>query len=79
MSGDLKDMQSVTRELLVGKQQLKIKSLSLENIVTEHKYSPNYVSAAAAAANAGTCLEDGDAEEKIYNVFANLVDAVSEV
>ena len=79
MSGDLKDMQSVTRKLLVGKQQLKIKSLSLENIVIDHKYSPNYVSASAAAANAGTCLEDGNAADKSINVFANLVDAVTEV
>ena len=51
----------------------------VEYIVEYHHYSPDYISAAAAAANAGTCLEDGDAEDRSHNVFDNLVDAVSEV
>ena len=51
----------------------------IENIVDYHHYLPNYVSAGAAAANAGVCLEDGNYGDKSINVFANLVDAVSEV
>ena len=35
--------------------------------------------AAADAANAGTCLEDGSIGLKILNVFEHLVDAVKNV
>uniref|UniRef100_A0A1X7UPQ3 Glycoside hydrolase family 3 N-terminal domain-containing protein n=1 Tax=Amphimedon queenslandica TaxID=400682 RepID=A0A1X7UPQ3_AMPQE len=49
---------------------------ALENIVTQHHYAPDFVTAAAEAANAGTCLEDGNSEDKDGNVFENLDDAV---
>ena len=51
----------------------------LEHIFTEHNYTSDFMTAAAAAANAGTCLEDGNSDEKSGNVFENLVDAVNNV
>ena len=50
-----------------------------ENIVTQHHYLDTYVSASAAAANAGTCLEDGNSQNEDGNVFANLGDAYNQV
>lgn len=44
-----------------------------------HNYTSNLVDTAAAAANAGTCLEDGNSEETSSNVFNNVAEAVKEV
>ncbi|XP_019862172.1 PREDICTED: uncharacterized protein LOC100638070 isoform X2 [Amphimedon queenslandica] len=49
---------------------------ALEFIVIEHHYAPDFMKAAADAANAGTCLEDGNIGRKFFNVFEHLVDAV---
>jgi beta-glucosidase len=51
---------------------------ALENVVKAHHYSKDYVHAAADIANAGTCLEDGNAMDKSGNVFSNLDDAVNQ-
>ena len=44
-----------------------------------HNYSPDLVHAAAAAAMAGTDLEDGNIDIKFLNAYSNLEDAVSKV
>lgn len=49
---------------------------ALENIYTQHHYTDGLLNASIAAASAGTCLEDGNADDKGGNVFANLGDAV---
>ena len=54
-------------------------AISLEFIVIEHHYAPDFMKAAADAANAGTCLEDGNIKLKVFNVFEHLVDAVKNV
>ena len=51
----------------------------LENIVREHHYVSDFMTAAADVANAGTCLEDGNSALKFFNVFEHLVDAVKNV
>ena len=58
---------------------LKYTFLFPENIVTEHHYAPDFVTAAADAANAGTCLEDGNSEDRSGNVYDNLDEAVEQV
>ena len=45
--------------------------------MTQHHYTNDLPSTAAAAANAGTCLEDGNYHDN--NVFDNLIEAVSKV
>ena len=52
---------------------------SLENIYTQHHYTDGLLNASIAAASAGTCLEDGNADDKKGNAFANLGDAVGKV
>ena len=52
---------------------------SVENIYTQHHYTDGLLNASIAAASAGTCLEDGNADDKAGNVFANLGDAVGKV
>ena len=47
-----------------------------ENIMTQHHYTDTEVKTAAAAANAGTCLEDGNSQK---NIFSNVGDAVKAV
>lgn len=54
-------------------------TFSSENIVTEHHYTPDFITAAAVAANAGTCLEDGNGHTQSNNVFQNLDDAYNKV
>ena len=49
---------------------------TVEIIMTNHHYTNNVVDTAAAAANAGTCLEDGNSED---NVFSHIGEAVSQV
>ena len=44
-----------------------------------HHYTNNFVDTAAAAVNAGTCLEDGNDHVKSLNVFQNIGDAVNQV
>ena len=51
----------------------------IENIFLAHNYSPDLVHAAAAAAMAGTDLEDGNIDIKFLNAYSNLEDAVSKV
>lgn len=41
-----------------------------------HNYTDTTVKTAAAAANAGTCLEDGNSED---NIFSNIGEAVKTV
>ena len=48
-------------------------------MIISHHYFDDFVSASAAAANAGTCLEDGDSEKQNDNVFTNLGDAYNQV
>ena len=48
-----------------------------EYMESDHHYRNSYVEIAAAAVNAGTCLEDGDSYDK--NVFDTLEDAVNQV
>ena len=48
----------------------------VENIMTQHHYTDTEVKTAAAAANAGTCLEDGNSQN---NIFSNVGDAVKAV
>ena len=49
----------------------------VENIMVAHHYTNDLPSTAAVAANAGTCLEDGDSHDN--NVFDNLDEAISNV
>ena len=44
--------------------------------MTQHHYTDTEVKTAAAAANAGTCLEDGNSQN---NIFSNVGDAVKAV
>ena len=44
--------------------------------MTQHHYTDTPVKTAAAAANAGTCLEDGNTQN---NIFSNIGDAVKAV
>ena len=44
--------------------------------MTQHHYTDTEVKTAAAAANAGTCLEDGNSQK---NIFSNVGDAVKAV
>ena len=44
--------------------------------MTQHHYTDTEVKTAAAAANAGTCLEDGNSQN---NIFSNVGDAVKTV
>ena len=44
--------------------------------MTYHNYTNTTVDTAAAAVNAGTCLEDSNTED---NVFSHIGDAVSQV
>ena len=48
---------------------------TLENIMTDHNYTDTAIKTAAAAVNAGTCLEDGNSED---NIMSNVGDAVKE-
>ena len=50
--------------------------LTIENIMTAHHYTKTPVETAAAAVNAGTCLEDANMEN---NIFTHLVEAVKTV
>ena len=47
-----------------------------ENIMTAHHYTKTEVETAAAAINAGTCLEDGNLEK---NIFSYATEAVQQV
>ena len=49
----------------------------LENIMTQHNYTDTEVKTAAAAVNAGTCLEDGNSEDNIMSNVGNVVKAVN--
>lgn len=49
-----------------------------EIIMTNHHYTNNMVDTAAAAVNAGTCLEDGNTGGK-FNIFTHIGEAVSQV
>ena len=51
-------------------------NIIVENIMTQHHYTDTAVKTAAAAANAGTCLEDGNSQN---NIFSNVGDAVKAV
>lgn len=51
--------------------------LLTENIMLAHNYTDNPVATAAAAANAGTCLEDGGSYQ--LNIFDRVGDAVNQV
>ena len=46
--------------------------------MTSHRYTNTIVDTAAAAVNAGTCLEDGNTGGKL-NVFTHIGEAVSQV
>ena len=48
----------------------------VERIMTYHNYTNTTVDTAAAAVNAGTCLEDSNTED---NVFSHIGEAVSQV
>lgn len=48
---------------------------AIENIMTAHHYTKTEVETAAAAINAGTCLEDANMEK---NIFTYAVDAVNQ-
>ena len=48
-----------------------------ENIMLAHHYTSDPVKTAAAAANGGTCLEDGNSYK--LNIFDRLTDAVNQV
>ena len=43
-----------------------------------HHYTDSAVKTAAAAANAGTCLEDGNSENNIFSNVGSAVKAVSQ-
>ena len=45
--------------------------------MTQHHYTDTEVKTAAAAVNAGTCLEDGNSEDNIMSNVGNAVKAVS--
>lgn len=47
-----------------------------ENIMTWHHYTDSPAKTAAAAVNAGTCLEDADMEN---NIFTHVGEAVKSV
>ena len=49
---------------------------TLENIMTQHHYTSTTTETAAAAVNAGTCLEDGNS---LDNTFSHIGDAVKAV
>ena len=57
-------------------QQFTCCSIVLENIMVAHHYTDTEVKTAAAAVNAGTCLEDANLEA---NVFTNIGKAVNTV
>ena len=48
-----------------------------ERIMTEHNYTDTAVKTAAAAVNAGTCLEDGGSADNIMSNVSLAVKAVS--
>lgn len=48
----------------------------IENIMEQHHYTDTSVKTAAAAVNAGTCLEDANLED---NVFSHIGEAVKTV
>ena len=50
--------------------------LCIEIMITNHHYTNNEVDTAAAAVNAGTCLEDGNLQN---NVFSHIGEAVAQV
>ena len=45
--------------------------------MTQHNYTDTEVKTAAAAVNAGTCLEDGNSEDNIMSNVGNAVKAVN--
>lgn len=49
---------------------------NIENIMEQHHYTDTPVKTAAAAVNAGTCLEDANEED---NVFSHIGEAVKTV
>lgn len=48
-----------------------------ENIMTQHPYTSTEVKTAAAAVNAGTCLEDGNSQDNILSNIRNAVKTVN--
>ena len=61
------------------KTQLKLWDyyINVENIESAHHYTDSDVKTAAAAANAGTCLEDSVSQNNIFSNVGNAVKAVS--
>ena len=45
--------------------------------MTQHHYTTTLVEAAAAAINAGTCLEDGNSQDNTFSLVGDAVKAVS--
>ena len=56
---------------------IHIHKINVENIQSAHHYTDSDVKTAAAAANAGTCLEDGNSEKNIFSNVGSAVKAVS--
>ena len=63
--------------LFVKTSGYKLQCINTENIETKHNYTDTDVKTAAAAANAGTCLEDGNSQNNIFSNVGSAVKAVS--
>ena len=50
-----------------------------ENIMTAHHYTKTEVETAAAAVNAGTCLEDANEEKNVFSYIGEAVEQVTSV
>ncbi len=71
-------MWSVTKEPLVSSLWFynNYSDFAAEIMITNHHYTNNSVDTAAAAVNAGTCLEDANSAD---NVFSHIGEAVTQV
>ena len=72
--------QGALGKIMLNDQQYLIVinfTITLELIMTGHNYTDTAVKTAAAAVNAGTCLEDGNSEDNIMSNVGSAVKAVS--
>ena len=72
--------QGALGKIMLNDQQYLIVinfTITLELIMTGHNYTDTAVKTAAAAVNAGTCLEDGNSQDNIMSNVGSAVKAVS--
>ena len=74
--GAIGECNSVTWYIVTSSVIYMIVLYIIEKIMTYHNYTNTTVDTAAAAVNAGTCLEDSNTED---NVFSHIGDAASQV